>query len=98
MRTRTLVSYLAVVLAVAAIHCGAHPAPGVAAQERESKPAAVPSGEGIEFISPVPNGEWTLPAGDFANTRYSPLNDINADNVASLKVATTMAVGVPNGF
>jgi PQQ-dependent dehydrogenase (methanol/ethanol family) len=51
----------------------------------------------MRFISPVPNGDWTLPAGDYANTRYSPLSQINTTNVTNLKVATTLSTGVPHG-
>jgi len=57
-------------------------------------PGALP---GIHLVSPVPNGEWTLPAGDFANTRYSPLSQINTGNVQNLKVVTTASTGIPHG-
>ena len=33
------------------------------------------------------NGEWTTYGGDLANTRYSPLNQINADNFSTLEIA-----------
>ncbi len=33
------------------------------------------------------NGEWTTYGGDLSNTRYSPLNQINADNFSSLEIA-----------
>jgi PQQ-dependent dehydrogenase (methanol/ethanol family) len=49
------------------------------------------------LVSPLPNGEWTLPSGDWANTRYSPLNQITTTNVGNLKVKTTLATGVPHG-
>jgi PQQ-dependent dehydrogenase (methanol/ethanol family) len=52
---------------------------------------------GIRLISPVPDGEWRLPAGDLANTRFSSLSQINTGNVASLKVVSTMSTGVPRG-
>lgn len=51
----------------------------------------------IHLVSPVPNGEWTLPAGDYANTRYSPLDQINTENVKNLKVVGTMSTGIPHG-
>src|SRR5262249_43557163 len=35
------------------------------------------------------NGEWRRIGGDGGNTRYSPLAQINADNVKDLKVAWT---------
>lgn len=52
---------------------------------------------GIRLISEVPNGEWHLPAGDYANTRFSPLAQINTSNVANLKVISTMSTGIPRG-
>src|SRR5258705_214972 len=33
------------------------------------------------------NGEWTTYGGDLANTRYSPLDQITADNFSKLEVA-----------
>src|SRR5215510_6396082 len=35
------------------------------------------------------NGEWRRIGGDGGNTRYSPLDQINAQNVKDLKVAWT---------
>jgi alcohol dehydrogenase (cytochrome c) len=49
------------------------------------------------LIADLPNGEWHLPAGDYANTRYSPLSQITTSNVANLKVITTFATGVLRG-
>ncbi len=40
---------------------------------------------------------WAMPTGDYANTRYSKLNQINADNVSDLKVAWTFSTGVLRG-
>lgn len=57
-------------------------------------PGALP---GIHLVSPVPNGEWTLPAGDYANTRFSPLSQINTKNVQNLKVVATAATGIAHG-
>ena len=58
-------------------------------------PGALP---GIRLVSPVPNGQWLLPAGDYANTRYSPLSQINTSNVQSLKLVGSMSIGIPHGF
>ena len=33
------------------------------------------------------NGEWTTYAADLANTRYSPLDQISADNFSKLEIA-----------
>jgi lanthanide-dependent methanol dehydrogenase len=53
--------------------------------------------QSIHLVSPVPNGEWTLPAGDYANTRFSPLDQINTQNVNNLKIIGTMSTGIPHG-
>ncbi|HEY8548457.1 MAG TPA: methanol/ethanol family PQQ-dependent dehydrogenase [Vicinamibacterales bacterium] len=72
-------------------------------REATTPPRYVHAGEvagaasGIRLISDLPNGEWLLPAGDYANTRFSPLAQITTENVAGLKVVTTMSTGVPRG-
>ncbi|MEL7139121.1 MAG: methanol/ethanol family PQQ-dependent dehydrogenase, partial [Pseudomonadota bacterium] len=43
-----------------------------------------------------PNG-WALQTGDYANTRYSKLAEINRDNVGDLQVAWTFSTGVLRG-
>jgi PQQ-dependent dehydrogenase (methanol/ethanol family) len=40
---------------------------------------------------------WAIQTGDYANTRYSELSQINADNVKSMKVAWTFSTGVLRG-
>src|SRR3954453_15380387 len=41
--------------------------------------------------------QWAQPAGNFANTRYSALKQITADNVGKLQVAWTFSTGVLRG-
>jgi PQQ-dependent dehydrogenase (methanol/ethanol family) len=41
--------------------------------------------------------DWVMPTGDYANTRYSKLNQINAQNVNKLQVAWTFSTGVLRG-
>ncbi len=43
------------------------------------------------------DGQWVRATKDYANTRYSSLNQINTGNVGSLKVAWTFDTGVPRG-
>ena len=38
-----------------------------------------------------------MPAKNFANTRYSELDEINASNVKNLKVAFTFSTGINRG-
>lgn len=63
------------------VHSGA--VPGIAAS--------------VRLISDLPNGEWRLPAGDLANTRFSPLSQIDTSSVSRLKVVTTFSTGIPRG-
>src|SRR5579862_9244446 len=41
--------------------------------------------------------QWVMQAGDDANTRYSKLNQINANNVNKLQVSWTFSTGVLRG-
>ena len=41
------------------------------------------------FIPTTANGEWQSYTGDARGTRYSPLDQINADNFSDLEVAWT---------
>jgi PQQ-dependent dehydrogenase (methanol/ethanol family) len=43
------------------------------------------------------DGEWRMPARDYAATRYSALDEINTGNVSRLKVAWTFSTGVNAG-
>src|ERR1700745_1769054 len=43
------------------------------------------------------DGDWPMAARDYANTRFSPLADVNAGNVANLKLALTFSTGVLRG-
>jgi PQQ-dependent dehydrogenase (methanol/ethanol family) len=75
--------------------CGKRPDTALAASV---DPGSVPGeAKGIHVVSPLPNGEWTLPAGDLANTRFSTLGQINTTNVSGLKLIFTMNTGIPHG-
>ncbi|KAA6458583.1 PQQ-dependent dehydrogenase, methanol/ethanol family [Acidobacteria bacterium AB60] len=43
------------------------------------------------------DGQWVRATKDYANTRYSALDQINSGNVANLKVAWTFATGTTHG-
>ena len=57
-------------------------------------PGALPN---IHLVSPVADGQWTMPAGDYGNLRYSPLDQINSKNVQNLHVVGTISTGIPHG-
>jgi lanthanide-dependent methanol dehydrogenase len=43
--------------------------------------------------SPPEDGQWTMPAKDYASTRFSALDEINTENVGTLQVAFTFSAG-----
>src|SRR4029077_665039 len=47
-------------------------------------------------LSKDPN-QWVMPAGDYANTRYSALNQINKENAKNLRPLWTFSTGVLRG-
>ncbi|MDB4907431.1 MAG: PQQ-dependent dehydrogenase, methanol/ethanol family [Gemmatimonadetes bacterium] len=62
-------------------------------------PAAVQTVSGATIAAPRagPAGEWSLPAGDYSNSRYSELDQITAANVKGLHAAWTFSTGVLRG-
>src|SRR5918911_266946 len=42
-------------------------------------------------------GQWVMPTQNYANTRYSPLRQINTGNVKNLKAAWTFSLGTLRG-
>src|SRR5271167_4949325 len=52
--------------------------------------------EELAKLSADPN-QWVMPTGNFANTRYSELKQINTDNVHKLSPAWTFSTGVLRG-
>src|SRR5436190_23899310 len=47
-------------------------------------------------LSKDPN-QWVMPTGNYANTRYSELNQINKDNAKNLRPVWTFSTGVLRG-
>src|SRR5205807_4350814 len=43
------------------------------------------------------DGQWIRPAKDYASTRYSSLDQINASNAKTLKLAFTFSTGMTRG-
>src|ERR1700754_2569946 len=58
--------------------------------------SAANANEKLQQMSQNPK-EWVMPAGDYANTRFSKLKQITADNVGKLQVAWTFSTGVLRG-
>jgi lanthanide-dependent methanol dehydrogenase len=52
---------------------------------------------GAQAAAPSADGQWTMPAKDYAATRYSALADISAQNAKSLHPLWTFSTGVLGG-
>lgn len=66
-------------------------AAGVQAEEA-GPPIAPPAS-----AAPPDDGQWTMPAKNYASTRYSELTEINQQNVKDLQVAFTFSTGINKG-
>ena len=62
----------------------------VAANRAKAIPAAA--------ASPADDGNWTMPAKDYAATRFSGLSEITPANVGKLQVSLTFSTGTTEGF
>ncbi|HEX8500367.1 MAG TPA: methanol/ethanol family PQQ-dependent dehydrogenase [Pyrinomonadaceae bacterium] len=72
--------------------------PGGASQAPQPKPpqtTQLPTG--AQSAAEAEDGQWLMPAKNYASTRFSGLDQINADNVKALKVAWTFSTGVNRG-
>jgi lanthanide-dependent methanol dehydrogenase len=49
------------------------------------------------FAQDAADGNWTMPGHDYASTRFSPLDQLNASNVGKLALAFTFSTGVLRG-
>jgi PQQ-dependent dehydrogenase (methanol/ethanol family) len=48
-------------------------------------------------VAKATDGEWRMPAGNYASTRFSPLAQLDASNVGKLQVAFTFSTGIDKG-
>src|SRR3954463_5722947 len=58
---------------------------------------SLPGVQSAQQATPAEDGQWLMPAKDYASTRFSALDEIKADNVKNLKVAWTFSTGVNRG-
>jgi glucose dehydrogenase len=69
---------------------------------KETQPVQLPAGNGGQLRPytaqlEADDGQWVRATKDYANSRYSTLDQINTGNVDSLKVAWTFDTGVARG-
>src|SRR3712207_2645454 len=57
---------------------------------------AASANEQLDQLSQDPK-QWVMPTGNYANWRYSELDQINRDNAGQLQVAWTFSTGVLRG-
>jgi PQQ-dependent dehydrogenase (methanol/ethanol family) len=93
-RVARLMVVVATLFAVSAASCKRIPPAGQNAATGGS--ASNPPATSLGANTPD-DGQWLMAAKDYANTRYSGLTEITADNVASLKPAWTFSTGVLRG-
>jgi PQQ-dependent dehydrogenase (methanol/ethanol family) len=77
-------------LAIAALACALA---GTAAAEDAPSSLPVPPAS----AAPPDDGQWSMPAKNYAATRYSELDEIDRESVKHLAVAFTFSTGVPRG-
>ena len=94
-RMEALAGTAATLLVLAFAWCSARAA---APADRSSfTPPTNVSGATFDFSPNDPPAEWHSQARDYANTRYSPLNQITRENVGKLRIAWTFNDGTLHG-
>jgi PQQ-dependent dehydrogenase (methanol/ethanol family) len=90
---------LALVIPVLLAACNPEAAPPGETAAPRGESAALGTRATAEPMLPpgAGRGEWTIPSRDFASTRYSPLDQITADNVGGLRLAWNFSTGVLRG-
>jgi PQQ-dependent dehydrogenase (methanol/ethanol family) len=88
---------LSIALAASAVLTACNRKPPPAAGPHHATAPLPAHGTGAAATIPAEDGQWTMPAKDYASTRYSGLDEINTGNVGGLKVAFTFATGVDKG-
>src|SRR5688572_10039378 len=87
------------------LFCGTMLAASCSAQEGQPQGSTATSSGSIAGSLTPPDFEslrqdpanWTMPAGNYASTRFSQLDEINTGNVSRLKVAWTFSTGMLAG-
>ncbi|HEX7957475.1 MAG TPA: hypothetical protein VF508_11065, partial [Pyrinomonadaceae bacterium] len=94
---RVLLSLPFALALLASPSCSTKPEGGQALSPQPKPPQATNLPTGAQSAQEPEDGQWLMPAKNYASTRFSGLDQINADNVKSLKVAWTFSTGVNRG-
>ena len=84
---------LAAVTGAVACRAGQNPA----ANDRSTASGSTPTGGQLSAPAEIA-GEWPMAPGDYANTRFSTLTDINTGNVGQLREAWSFSTGTLGGL
>jgi glucose dehydrogenase len=84
-------------LLVLASSCSSKPSDPHPPQPRGARQISEPSGGARPGFEEAEDGQWLMPAKNYASTRFSGLDEINTGNVKNLKVAWTFSTGVNRG-
>ena len=85
---------ISVGLTAAGCHQPSAPTAGLAVT---TTPLSTSTGATADFSPNDPPGEWRRQSRDYANTRFSTLNEITPDNVAQLRIAWSFSDGTQYG-
>jgi PQQ-dependent dehydrogenase (methanol/ethanol family) len=83
---------LAAIAGVFACRAGQNPA----SNDRSTASGSAPTGGQLSSAATIAD-EWPMAPGDYANTRFSTLTDINGSNVAQLREAWSFSTGTLGG-
>jgi PQQ-dependent dehydrogenase (methanol/ethanol family) len=96
---RTLVTIFVVLGSIAVL--GACKESSRATEKAQRSPAVSGQVASATGASSIPgysdDGQWTMAAKDYANSRYSSLNEITPQNAKNLRVVSTFSTGVLKG-
>ncbi len=93
MRKTISTKHALALMAMAIWSCGRGSTPG-----REAKNGSAPvTSAAASGIGAPADGTWPMQAGDYANTRYSPLSQINTSNATQLQMAWSFSTGYTHG-
>ena len=82
----------------AALRTSGQQRPGRSAAPRDERRACPGSSARLAGLAPDSGeAQWTIPAKNYASTRYSGLDQITAANVGRLQVAFTFSTGIARG-
>ena len=90
-------TYLRVALVGIALLTGAACTPNRTEPLRSTQNRVLSAPTGASVAVDQEDGQWTMPAKNYASTRFSGLQDINTGNVANLKLAWSFSTGVLRG-